>query len=58
MVGRCVEENWLHAYLHYMTENVRFAVFNFLSFSQRFTWQLNLGNFTTCGTGHSKKIAK
>jgi len=25
---------------------------------KRFTWQLNLGNFTTCGTGHSKKIAK
>merc|ERR1719330_233435 len=25
---------------------------------KRFTWQLNLGNFTTCGTGDSKKIAK
>ena len=25
---------------------------------KRFTWQLSLGNFTTCGTGHSKKIAK
>ena len=25
---------------------------------KRFTWQLTLGNFTSCGTGHSKKIAK
>ena len=25
---------------------------------QRFTWQLSMGQYTTSGTGHSKKIAK
>lgn len=25
---------------------------------KRFTWQLTMGQYTTTGTGHSKKIAK
>ena len=33
-------------------------IFIFSILFQRFTWQLTLANFTTCGTGHSKKIAK
>ena len=37
---------------------IGFDIFIFSTLFQRFTWQLTLANFTTCGTGHSKKIAK
>ena len=37
---------------------ISFDIFISSIFFQRFTWQLTLANFTTCGTGHSKKIAK